>query len=60
MECEAENAAEAVEEAMAAAAQWIADHPGAAVGAVVVIGGITFMVVTGGTGALVLVPVAAL
>lgn len=44
-----------------ATAQWIRDNPGLAIlGATVVIGGVTFIVVTGGSGSLVLAPVFAL
>jgi len=63
-ECQAEEAAKDVCEVAAAAAtvadaaQWLADHPGAVVGAVVVVAGVTFVVATGGAG-LVLVPAAA-
>lgn len=45
---------------MEAAAEWIADHPEVVVGTIVVIGAVTFVVVTGGSGAPVLVPALAL
>lgn len=41
------------------AADWIADHPGVVVGTIVAIGGVTFIVVSGGSG-LALAPVLAL
>ncbi len=58
--CLATVAAGAVCSAVGSAAQWLADHAGAVVGTIVVIGGITYIVATGGAGALVLLPAAAL
>ena len=52
-------AATVVFDNMADAAKWLADHPEVVVGTVVVVGAVTFVVVTGGAGAPVLVPAAA-
>jgi len=69
--CEAENEAEEIAkkiaeearnlaEATREAAEWLGDHPEVVVGAVVVVAGVTFVAVTGGTGGLVLVAVGGL
>jgi hypothetical protein len=62
--CAAEAVGEAVEDgarkvadALSRAAQWLKDHPEVVVGTLIVVGVVTFVVVTGGSGA-VLVPVA--
>ncbi len=50
--CEADWALSVAEEAVV----WIAEHPEIVVGTIVVVAGVTYIVATGGTGALVLVP----
>jgi uncharacterized protein RhaS with RHS repeats len=63
MACEAEEAAKEaknkVEGTCSDAASWIADHKGVAVGTIVVIAGVTYVVATGGAGALTLIPLVA-
>ena len=56
MECEAENALERVFDTLESALAWLRDHPEVVIGTVVVIGGIAYVVATGGTGALILIP----
>lgn len=51
----AERAFETLDDAL----QWVADNPEIVIGTVVVIGGITYLVTTGGTGAVTLVPLLA-
>jgi len=52
--------AQAVGQALADAGDWIVNHPGAVLGTIVVIGGVTFIVVATGGGGLALAPVLAL
>ena len=52
------GAAKYVFDSMADAAKWLAAHPEIAIGTVVVVAGVTYVVATGGTG-LILVPAAA-
>ena len=59
MACIGQKAAEFAFASMAAAMQWLADHPEVVVGTIVVVAGVTFIVATGGAGGLVLVPAAA-
>jgi hypothetical protein len=59
MECLAEEGLRRTFEAMAEAAAWLKRHPGIAVGTIIVIGGIVYVVSTGGAGALVLIPLGA-
>jgi hypothetical protein len=54
--CVGETAAEMAFASMSAAMQWLREHPGVVVGTIVVVGGVVFIVATGGSGALVLVP----
>jgi len=58
--CAALQAGRVVVANASAAAAGIAAHPGAVVGTIVIIGGVAFIVSTGGGGALVLRPAAAL
>lgn len=58
--CHTECRAAALGNAISAAADWIAANPGAVIGTIVVIGGITFIVVSSGGGAIALAPVLAL
>jgi len=58
--CAALQAGRVVVANATAAANWIAAHPGAVVGTIVIIGGAAFIVSTGGGGALILLPAAAL
>ena len=59
MACIGEQAAEKAFSTMADAMEWLANHPEVVVGTIVVVAGITFIVVIGGAGGLVLVPAAA-
>lgn len=56
--CLASNAAEATFSTLADAANWLANHPEVVVGAIVIVGGVAFVVSTGGSGALILIPAA--
>jgi len=58
MECIGENAAERAFDSMSEAMEWLGEHPEVVVGALVVVAGVTFVVATGGSGALILVPAA--
>ena len=57
--CAALQAGRVVVATASATADWIAAHPGAVIGTIVIIGGVVFVVSTGGAGALLLVPAAA-
>lgn len=46
-----EDAAESVADAFARAARWLADHPEVVIGTIIVVGVVTFVVVSGGSGA---------
>lgn len=54
--CQVACEAEAIGQALSSAVDWIASHPEAVVGAIVVIGGVTFVVVATGGGGLALAP----
>ena len=56
--CAAMRAGLAVAESISATANWIAEHPGAVIGTIVIIGGVAFVVSTGGSGALILISAA--
>ena len=58
MKCLAENVAEVSFATACAAANWIAQHPWATVGTIVVIGGVVFVVAATGGGGLILIPAA--
>ena len=58
--CAALQAGRVVVASATATKDWIKAHPGATVGTIVVIGGVVFIVSTGGAGALFLAPAAAL
>ncbi len=58
--CLSACAAQSVGQALSAAATWVANNPGAVIGTVVVIAGVTFIVVASGGGAIALAPVLAL
>lgn len=55
MECIGENAIETAFNSMADAMQWLSEHPEVVVGTLVAVAGVTFVVATGGGGALILV-----
>ncbi len=54
-----EDLARGMADALSRAGRWLADHPEVVIGTIVVIGVVTFIVLTGGAGAPVLVPLAA-
>lgn len=58
MACLAEQAVEQAFESMSEAVEWLAQHPEVVVGTIVVIGGVAFVVASGGSGGLILVPAA--
>ncbi len=58
--CQSGCSALAIGTAISGAADWIANNPGAVVGTIVVIGGITFIVISTGPGAIALAPALAL
>jgi hypothetical protein len=58
MICIGQQVAERAFESMAAALDWLRRHPEVVVGTIVVVAGVTFIVATGGSGGLVLVPLA--
>lgn len=55
MECVAEQAVERAFEGIRDAVDWLARHPEVVVGTLVVVGGVIFVVATGGSGGLILV-----
>ena len=59
MACIGQKVAERAFASMAAANEWLVNHPEIVVGTIVVVGGVTFIVATGGLGGLVLAPAAA-
>jgi hypothetical protein len=58
MECIGEEAVERAFDSMSDALQWLSEHPEVVVGTLVIVAGVTFVVATGGSGALILVPAA--